>query len=384
MNENSIPRRIGWQASLEVYGATLVAVTFFALTPVATYVIASETGSVTAALLRIVLAAAIALAVLLRYRPKAPRGFRQIRYLVISAFGAFVGFPIFFSLGLERTSAVHAAVCMAPMGLVTGLIDLVIARTWPRWPWICGTGLAMTAVVTMESLRMPPLIGSPSRIGDILVLISVACAAGGFVAGGRLARSTGSWSGTFWSIAVAGIVLLPWLVQRVLTMPWPAVSPSGWLAVLLLAGGSTVVAYGALFHALARGGVALVAPVLFLQPVLALIFAAGLIDEPVTKGIAILTGTVLLGIALTRIDTARPYPMAANIWRAIARRIPRRSICLRDHMYFLALTRDEFERAARDVGLTRAELAAALSREDRPREGISPTIEAVMHRAPAI
>ncbi len=366
MSENSAPAGIGWQAFLGVYGAASVAVTFFALTPVATLVIVKEIDPVTAGLLRIVLAAPIAIAILRRYRLKAPRGFPQIRCLVISAFGAFVGFPIFFSLGMERTSAAHAAVCMAPIPLVTGLIDLLVARTWPRWTWVCGTGLAMTAVVVMESLRMPLSTHSASRIGDFFVLASVACVAVGFVAGGRLALSTDSWTATFWSIAVAGVVLLPWLVQRSLAVPWPAVSFSGWLAVVLLAGGSTIVAYVALFHALARGGVALVAPVLFVQPVLTLIFAAALLDEPITKSIAILIGVILLGIGLTRIDTAKLYPTAADTWRMIARWTSGLSIDFRDHQYFVALTRDEFERAARDMGMTRAELAAALRRKDVP------------------
>ncbi len=73
-----------------------------------------------------------------------------------------------------------------------------------------------------------------------------------------------------------------------------------------------------------------------------------------------------LGIGLTRIDTARPYPTAADTWRAMARRMSGRPIQFRDHQYFVALTSGEFERAARIFGVTRAEIAAALWREGVP------------------
>jgi drug/metabolite transporter (DMT)-like permease len=344
-----------WVTTAGIYGSAMTAVTLFSLTPTLTRVAVHQVDPLTAGLIRTVMAAPVATAILCLARLPRPSGWRAVGMGLVSAGAGYVAFPILFCLGAHDTSATHAAVLMAAIPLFTMVIDRIVDRTRPNSAWVLGTGLALGGVV-MVILGQPLL--SPHRssmTGDGVVLASVICVAAGFVAGSRLAARIGSWAATFWSIACAGWVLAPWLAARSVGMPWASVHVSGWLALATLTFGNTIIGWIAWFFALARGGVQRIAPLMFLVPILAVVVAVLVLGN--LPGTATLVGGVVtvVGIGLARRSSSKP---------SLARgyRLASRWLDNRDAVYFASLCPGEIDRLAADVGIGRSDLLAAVAR----------------------
>jgi drug/metabolite transporter (DMT)-like permease len=288
------------KSAASVFGAAFITITLFALTPITTRFVVAHVDAMTVGLSRTVLAVPVAAAILFAFRLRPPAGFRQWRLLAVSAGGGFVGFPILFSLGAQRTSAAHACLCMAAIPLFTALTGMLVEGKRPRLGWILGAGIAMFGEASLVSIRDPLLSQPYSVTGDGLVLASAVSVACSFVAGSRLTAQTDSWSATFWSVALAGAMLSPWFVVRAAAVNWPDLTLLDWAALAHLSIGASVIGWVAWFYALARGGVARVAALQFLQPVLSLIFAASMLAESITPLVTLVAGTILVGLALAR------------------------------------------------------------------------------------
>lgn len=349
-----------WMAAVGVYGAAAVSVTLFSLTPVLTKVAAQQVDPLTVGLIRTVMAAPVATAILWLARLPRPRGCRAVGLTLVSAGAGYLAFPVLFCLGARSTSATHAAVLMAAIPLFTMVIDRIIDRTKPKSAWVLGTGLALSGEA-MVILGQPLL--SPHRssvMGDGLVFASVICVATGFVAGSRLAVRIGSLAATFWSIACAGCVLAPWLASRSVGVSWASIHASGWLALATLTLGNTIIGWIAWFFALARGGVQRIAPLMFLMPTLAVVLAVLVLEDhpDTTTVMAGLVTIVGIGIA-RRSGLEHAAPMGTS---AIGGQFVSHWLDNRDALYLAALRSPEIEHFARDLGVTRSDLFAIVAR----------------------
>ncbi len=125
----------------------------------------------------------------------------------------------------------------------------------------------------------------------------------------RPAIVTTAWGLTFGWLPLAGA----FVVRR----GWTGlgeVPPSGWITVILLGIASTGLAYGLYFYALNTAEAALAAALQYFEPLITMVLAARLLQEPWT--LAMLVGGTLILAGVCLVDRARnPSPARAAIGR---------------------------------------------------------------------
>ncbi len=294
----SEPRR----AERATLAIALVVVAIWGGSPAATKLALAELAPLDVALARTLLAGCLVAPLLLAARPALPREPRQRRLLALSAASGFIGFPVLFSLGQIRTSTTHATLILAFLPVLTALWVHLWDRTRPTPALVVGSAIALVGEAVLALGRAPgPAEEAPGLLGDLLVLASGASSSFGYVAGARLA-ATGypSRDATFWGVALASLVLLPFapgLLDRILASP---PGPRAWAGVLYLGAGASVLAYMLWYAALARGGITRTGLTQFLQPLVGLLLAVWLLGEPIGPSIAAATVLILFGTAVAR------------------------------------------------------------------------------------
>lgn len=286
---------------IAVFSAAFLTILLFALTPITTRVALRQIDSLGVGLIRIVAAAPFSGLLLFALRLRPPITTRTDRKLLaISAAGGFIGFSLLFSFGTQRTSALHAGFGLALTPLFTGLIGMAVDRRRPHFGWLLGAAVAMAGEAGLLSARFGTLSQSSSIVGDLLVLGASFSNAIGFVAGSRLTARAGAWTATFWAVLLAGLVLVPalWLSEDWAT--WERLDITTWIAVAHLAVGATIIGYLAWSYALARGGLARVSVLQFLQPIFTAAFAEVLLGERLTVPELAMGATILVGVIIAR------------------------------------------------------------------------------------
>jgi len=284
--------------SYSAIAAGTLTIALFALTPSTTRLAVGQISGFDIGIFRTVGGGLLALPIILIFRLRGPQSLADWGLLAVSAFGCFLGFPILFSLGTEYTSASHAALIMATLPLFTGGIGMLLERRAPRAAWFVGSAIAVVGEAVLALSGKRPATGDSSLIGDALVLLSCIAFAFGVVAGARLTARINPWSATFWGIAMASACLIPLAVMRGPAIAWTTLSATTWAALFHLTVGATILAYVAWFWALSRGGIARIAPLQFVQPGLALLFAAAIVHEPLPPQLALVAALIIPGVAM--------------------------------------------------------------------------------------
>jgi drug/metabolite transporter (DMT)-like permease len=280
------------------FAGGILTITLFALTPTTTRVAISQVDGVDIGLIRTVGGGAIAVALILLFQIRPPNGRHQWRGLLLYSFGSFVLFPSMFSIGTKWTSAAHASLIMASMPLVTSAIGFRLDRRAPRPAWFAGAALALAGEIVLISIVRGGSAAQPTITGDLIVLVSCVSFCVGAVAGSRVAAQIGPWRPTYWALGIAGLALLPLAAIEFRTLPVSALTPVVWIALFHLTVGASLLACVAWAFALARGGIARVAPLQFAQPALALFFAAVLLGESIGPVLLACGAAILLGVAI--------------------------------------------------------------------------------------
>ncbi len=278
------------------FGLAAFAVFGWGITPAITAFQVTELPALQAGMMRTVLAVPPAIAFIWLLRLRLPVDPVTWGWLLFAGFAAFCGFPILFTLGIERTSTGHAALILACMPVVSGALGAVLDRRFPARAWFFGAALALAGEAFLITSRDSS--GEATLSGDALVIAAAIISGTGYVAGSRATAKIGAWSTTFWGVAIAGLAQVPLLIWFASDIDWPAVGHVGWLSTLYLVTFSTVLNYAAWYWALNHGSVIRIAPVQFAQPVVSLVFAVVLLSEPLTPTIMVSTAMILGGIVV--------------------------------------------------------------------------------------
>lgn len=249
---------------------------------------------------RAALAGVLSLGVLGSLRAAWPRA-DQAGALALCAAGTVVGFPLFLSLALRDVDAMHAAVVTGVLPLGTAIAAALHLRQRPSLGfWACavaGCALVLGFAAHKGSGRL--------SLADALLLVAVACASIGYVAGARLAAQMSAERVICWVLALSLPLTLPVTLAN-----WPQqdVRASAWLGLGYVSLFSMWLGFFAWYRGLALGGTVRVSQVQLLQPFLALLFAVPVLGEvleldTVVFSLAVI-GTVFLGkkmpVAATR------------------------------------------------------------------------------------
>jgi drug/metabolite transporter (DMT)-like permease len=270
-------------------------------TPVATRIATDDLEPLMIAVLRTVVAGIVAVPLVAAIQRRPPATTRARLLLAVSAAAGFVVFPVVYTVGQERTSAMHGVGILAALPVFTGLYAALVARRRPgRW-WIVGCALALLGEAVIVVIRTSGDGGDATLVGDLLVLAAALVVSAGYVAGAMLVpRGFSSAATTYWGVTLGAIVLAPVGLGLVIADGVPRAGVAAWGAVLFLAVLTSIVGYVGWYWALAHGGIARIAPLQFLQPLSGLVLAALVLDERLTLPLAVGAAAVIAGVTIAR------------------------------------------------------------------------------------
>jgi drug/metabolite transporter (DMT)-like permease len=267
-------------------------------TPIVTRLALDDLEPLIIATLRTVIGGLLAIALLARARQPLPRDVGSRRLLAISAASGFVVFPVVFTIGQHRTSALHGVMILAALPIFTGLYAALVARRIPAREWLLGCSVALAGEALLIGARGSSA-GEATLVGDLLVLGAALAVSAGYVAGAMLpARGLSSSATTFWGVLLGAVVLLPLLGGVLIWHGVPHAGATAWTSVAFLAVVTSIVGYVGWYWALARGGIARIATLQFLQPLSGFVLAVLVLGEDFTlvsviAGIAIVCGVLI-------------------------------------------------------------------------------------------
>ena len=242
------------------------------------------------------------LSVLYLLATRAPRPLRrQLPAFAVCALGTVVGFPLFMGMAVRDVDAMHAAV-------ITGVLPLATAVAGALWfgqrPsagfWACavaGCALVLLFAAHQGSGRL--------SAADGLLLLSVASAAIGYVAGAQLSTQMRAEQVICWVLVLSLPFTLP-----VMLASWPAtpVRTAAWGGFAYVTLFSMWLGFFAWYRGLALGGTVRVSQVQLVQPFLALLFAVPVLGETLEATTVLFSLAV---IAIVFIGKKMPAQQAA-------------------------------------------------------------------------
>ena len=286
--------------AVRLYTLALIAVLIYGATAAFTKVATGSADGVTVGAMRAVVAAPLAALVILIGRHRIPVNARRCFLIFVSGTGGLVLFPVLFSWGVQHTTAGHAAAGTAFGAVIAGVLAAIIDRRIPGWRWWVGivTGTAGALLLIWEAIGIE--VAGVSWQGDVLVFIGMFMGVVGYIAGARLTKEIGSTTVTMWSVVVAAALLIPLVAVHSGMETLRGIDTRGWMAILALGWGSTILAYLLWNRALADGGVAKIGALQLLQPVIGIGLAPLLLGEPLTPLLVVATGVILSGVVLVQ------------------------------------------------------------------------------------
>jgi len=284
---------------LLVYLVGALGILIWGASPAATKLAVQNLDGYSVAILRTFVAALIIAPFAIGKKLRLPQTKGQWITLAVSSVIGFIVYTMLYSVGLEQTSTIHAALIVAAAPIFTGLIGFTVEKKWPRLIWWVGAFVAFAGEIYLITSKSGVDDGA-TLWGDFLVLLSILCVSAGYVAGGRLSNNLGTWAATSWSIVIAGALLTPLFIPLVPHTDWQAISPSGWAALAYLILFISILGYACWYWAIGQMGVAAIAPLQFGLPLVSMVLGVLIFDEAITQQIIIACVAILAGIAITR------------------------------------------------------------------------------------
>jgi len=251
-------------------------------------------GPWSAAGVRGILAAAIALSALLATR--APRPARaDWPALAVVAGGCAIGFPLLTTFALQTASTAHSAVVIGALPMATAAISAFLTRRHPSKVFWAGAG---AGAVTVIAFALSQDHGQPT-VADLYLFGALLVCAAGYAHGGRLAAHMPGWRVIAWAVVLAAPVNLAvsaWaLPHEPLHLTAKAV-----LGMAYIAGISQFGGFVAWYKGMGLIGVARASQLQLAQPLLTLGWAVLLLGEHVTAAVPLTAVAVLACIVVTQ------------------------------------------------------------------------------------
>jgi drug/metabolite transporter (DMT)-like permease len=203
--------------------------------------------------------------------------------------------------GLALTSAMNTGwlIGLIPLWSATLARIFLRERLGPLKVAGLGIGFVGAALVVTRGRITPDVLAFPTTHGDLLVLASTLNWAIYTVMGHRTLKALGP------TRATSGVMILGWLMLVPLFLvhggwrPLGGLSPTGWGALLFLGLGCSGLGYLFWYGGIEKLGATRVAAFLYLEPLVTLVAANRVLDEPilplaVAGGLLVLAGVLLV------------------------------------------------------------------------------------------
>ena len=288
-------------ALLAIIFATLTA----AGTPVLSKIGLEEIPPLSFIFIRFFLALLFILPLFLREKPKFNKG--MLKVALISLFSTTN--IILFVFGIRLTTASGAQMIYAFVPIMTAVISYFLIKEYFTSKKILGIFLGFLGTMIIVLL---PLIGQPSSLkgnllGNLLILIGATAYSFYPVFSKKLQARYSPTYLTFVFLAVTAIINLFLFPIELITHPFwfQTVSLNSWLALLYVAVFGTIVFYLLTQYAIKYGSAVIGTISLYLMPIATFGWAAVLLEEKLTTGLAVgglmaLTGAYLVTQAHNR------------------------------------------------------------------------------------
>jgi drug/metabolite transporter (DMT)-like permease len=272
----------------------VVAVLAFSFTLPATRVAVAEMDSVVVGLGRALVAAVLAVAALVATKQRPPARAYWGR-LFLTGLGIVIGFPLLSAIALRDLPSAHTAVIVGLLPATTAVMAVLRAGERPSLGFWAA---AMSGLVVVLAFAAFEGAGRPHK-ADLLVLLAVVLGGYGYAEGAALSREIGAWQVICWVLVlIAPVIAVPVLIA--VARHGVSASPIAWWAFFYVAVMSMFVGYYLWYKGLALGGVARIAQVQLMQPVLTIIWAGLLLKERVGARTALASLLIVLCVAWTQ------------------------------------------------------------------------------------
>ena len=269
-------------------------------TPIATRFALDDLEPLVVACLRTVIAGLVAIPLLAHGRHGMPKSHRSRKLLFISAVTGFLVFPVIYTIGQERTSALHGVMILAVLPVFTGAYAALVSRRLPRPAWLVGCFVAVGGEIVLIGGR-GAAANDATLTGDLLVLVAALIVTAGYVAGAMLPpRGVSSLAATLWGVVLGSVVLGPLVLGIFAADGVPDAGAASWAAVIFLALATSILGYFGWYWALDRGGIQRIATFQFLQPVSGVILAAVVLGEHVTSPVVVGGALIVGGVVIAQ------------------------------------------------------------------------------------
>ena len=272
----------------------LIGIAIFSGSLPATRIAVAAFDPVFLTVIRAAIAGVLAMVLLATFRQPRP-GRDELGPLLIVTFGVVIGFPLLTALALQHVTAAHSIVFIGLLPLSTAIFGVLRAGERPKpifWLFsLLGSALVVGFALT-QNLSVSP-------IGDAFMIAAIIVCGLGYAEGARLSRSLGGWQVICWALVLA----LPVMALATFAL-WPdalaQVTPAHWLSLAYVSLFSMLIGFVFWYRGLAQGGIAAVGQLQLLQPFFGLALAAGLLGEPVTPAMLLVTIGVIATVAGAR------------------------------------------------------------------------------------
>jgi len=243
---------------------------------------------------RAAIAGVIGLGLLVAFGIRGPQR-HELLPLAVVALGVVVGFPLLTGLALQHVTSAHSIVFIGLLPLATAIFGVIRGGERPRpafWAFSVLGSLLVAGFALAQGITASP-------IGDGLMLAAIVLCGLGYAEGGKLSRTLGGWQVISWALVLA----LPAMAVLTLAL-WPSnlsgVGGAAWFSLAYVSVFSMLIGFVFWYRGLAQGGIAAVGQLQLLQPFFGLALAWGLLHEPVTPAMVLVTIGVIGCVAGAR------------------------------------------------------------------------------------
>lgn len=225
------------------------------------------------------------------FQPARPNR-NDLKSLAVVALGVVVGFPLLSALALQHITSAHSCIFAGLLPLATALFGILREKTRPRplfWAF------SLTGSASVGAFAINQGIGQSSA-GDALMLAAVLICGMGYAEGAHLTRKLGGWQVISWALALALPIMLFLLFVR-MPSSFENVEASAWWGLVYVSIFSMLLGFVFWYHGLAKGGIAAVSQLQLMQPFFALLLAAALLHETVSRTMLLAAMATILCVA---------------------------------------------------------------------------------------
>ena len=206
----------------------------------------------------------------------------------------------FYFYGLRITSVAHAAVIGSTSPLIIFIISYFTGHEILNFRRVTGLALAVTGVGLLTNLRPSSVAGhGPSLKGDLFAIASSLAFSGAGVLGRKVTEHFSSITINATGYFLALFMMFPVAANELRAVVNTGISTAGWLTLLYLSAGSSVLAYLIFYWAIHRVGATRASVFTYLQPVFVTLMGLAFLHEHVSWPEIACTGVILAGVFLT-------------------------------------------------------------------------------------